>query len=120
MSHVLEFGGFRLYPQQRLLLENDTAIEVPGRAMDILIALAERAGEVVSKDELLASAWPGCVCRLRQSVQVEKVSAESLPKAGIFPIGAGDFRQILALVALFWSLETSRRTQENPYFTGFL
>jgi hypothetical protein len=23
MSHVLEFGGFRLYPQRRLLLEND-------------------------------------------------------------------------------------------------
>jgi hypothetical protein len=53
-------------------------------------------------------------------VQIEKVSAESLPKTGIFPIGAGDFRQILALVALFWSLETSRGTQENPYFAGFL
>ena len=71
MSHVLEFGGFRLYPQQRLLLENDTAIEVPGRAMDILIALAERAGEVVSKDELLASAWPACVYRKSKSERID-------------------------------------------------
>jgi len=82
VSHVLEFGGFRLYPQQRLLLENDTAIEVPGRAMDILIALAERAGEVVSKDELLASAWPGCVCRLRQSVRIEKSLRRKSPENG--------------------------------------
>jgi DNA-binding winged helix-turn-helix (wHTH) protein len=73
---VLEFGGFRLYPQQRLLLENDTAIEVPGRAMDILIALAERAGEVVSKDELLASAWPGC------EVQIEKSLRRKSPENG--------------------------------------
>ena len=56
---MLEFGSFRLYPQQRLLLENDTAIDVPGRAMDILVFLAERAGKVIAKDELLASAWPG-------------------------------------------------------------
>ena len=38
MSYVLEFERFRLYPQQRLLLDNSAAIDVPGRAMDVLIA----------------------------------------------------------------------------------
>ena len=59
MSYVLEFERFRLYPQQRLLLDNSAAIDLPGRAMDVLIVLAERAGEVIAKDELIANAWPG-------------------------------------------------------------
>jgi hypothetical protein len=53
------------------------------------------------------------------SVLIEKVSAESLPKTGIFPISAGDFRQILPLIALFRSLETSHSSQESPHFRGF-
>ncbi|HEX3349721.1 MAG TPA: winged helix-turn-helix domain-containing protein [Acetobacteraceae bacterium] len=55
------FGPFRLFPVQRLLLEGDRAIRLGSRALDVLIALAERAGEVISKDELIARAWPGTV-----------------------------------------------------------
>jgi DNA-binding winged helix-turn-helix (wHTH) protein len=29
-----------------------------GRAFDILLALVDRAGEVIGKDELIAKAWP--------------------------------------------------------------
>ena len=42
----------------------------------------------------------------------KKVSGQNLPKMGILRVTAGDFRQILVLVALFWRLETARRTQE--------
>jgi DNA-binding winged helix-turn-helix (wHTH) protein len=63
VSYMLEFERFRLYPQQRLLLDNSAAIDVPGRAMDVLIVLAERAGEVIAKDELIANAWPGAFVR---------------------------------------------------------
>jgi DNA-binding winged helix-turn-helix (wHTH) protein len=52
------FGSFRLLPRQRLLLSGDEPVRLGGRALDILIALVERAGDLVSKDELMARVWP--------------------------------------------------------------
>jgi predicted ATPase/DNA-binding winged helix-turn-helix (wHTH) protein len=54
----LSFGPFRLLPAQRLLLEGDKPVRVGSRALDILIALVERAGQVVGKNELVARVWP--------------------------------------------------------------
>src|SRR5246500_780789 len=55
---VLSFGPFSLLAAERLLKKADEPIPLGGRALDILIALAERAGEVVSHKELIATAWP--------------------------------------------------------------
>ena len=55
---VMSFGSFHVLPYQRLLLEGDRPVRLGSRAFDILTALVERAGEVVSKDELMARAWP--------------------------------------------------------------
>ena len=52
------FGSFRLLPVQRLLLEGANPVRVGSRALDILIALVERPGELVSKEELMARVWP--------------------------------------------------------------
>ena len=38
-----------------------TAVAIGSRALDILGVLIERAGEVVSKDEIIAAVWPGTV-----------------------------------------------------------
>jgi predicted ATPase/DNA-binding winged helix-turn-helix (wHTH) protein len=54
----VSFGPYRLLAAQRVLLEGDRPVRLGGRAFDILIALVERAGEVVSKEELIARAWP--------------------------------------------------------------
>jgi predicted ATPase/DNA-binding winged helix-turn-helix (wHTH) protein len=54
----VSFGPFRLVPSQQLLLDGDKPVAIGARALDILIALVERAGEVVSKDELIRRAWP--------------------------------------------------------------
>jgi predicted ATPase/DNA-binding winged helix-turn-helix (wHTH) protein len=53
------FGPFSLLPEQQLLLEGDQPIEIGGRALAILTLLVQRAGEIVSKDELIAYVWPG-------------------------------------------------------------
>jgi predicted ATPase/DNA-binding winged helix-turn-helix (wHTH) protein len=53
------FGPFCLRPEARLLLESDTPVQIGDRAFDLLIVLVERAGEVVTKDELFARVWPG-------------------------------------------------------------
>jgi DNA-binding winged helix-turn-helix (wHTH) protein len=54
---VLSFGPFNLFVAERLLKKADEPITIGGRALDILIALAERAGEVVAHKELMSSVW---------------------------------------------------------------
>jgi DNA-binding winged helix-turn-helix (wHTH) protein len=55
---VLSFGPFSLFVGSRLLKRADETIPLGGRALDVLIALTERAGEVVSYSELISLAWP--------------------------------------------------------------
>ena len=50
---VPSFGPFDLFAAERLLRKADELIPLGGRALDILIALAERAGEVVTHKELI-------------------------------------------------------------------
>jgi DNA-binding winged helix-turn-helix (wHTH) protein len=57
-ERALTFGPFRLLPAQRLLLEGDKPVRLGSRALDILMALVERAGQVVAKNELVARVWP--------------------------------------------------------------
>jgi predicted ATPase/DNA-binding winged helix-turn-helix (wHTH) protein len=55
------FGPFRLHVGQRRLEKDGNPIQLGGRALDLLVALVERAGTVVSKNELLAKVWPGII-----------------------------------------------------------
>ncbi|MEG1326782.1 MAG: winged helix-turn-helix domain-containing protein, partial [Janthinobacterium sp.] len=55
------FGPFRLLPLERLLFDGERALRLGSRAMDLLLALLERAGEIVDKNELLAIVWPNAV-----------------------------------------------------------
>jgi DNA-binding winged helix-turn-helix (wHTH) protein len=54
----VSFGPFRLLPTQLLLLEGDKPVPIGSRALEILIALLEQPGELVSKQELMARVWP--------------------------------------------------------------
>lgn len=54
----ISFGPFRLLPAQFLLLKGDKAVSLGSRALEILIALLERPGELVTKQELMARVWP--------------------------------------------------------------
>ena len=54
-----EFGPFRLFPSERRLVMEGQLVALGSRALDILILLVEHAGSVVTKQELIAKAWPG-------------------------------------------------------------
>lgn len=54
----ISFGPFRLIPGERRLLCNGQPVRLGGRALDVLIALVEHAGGVVSHDELMRRLWP--------------------------------------------------------------
>jgi DNA-binding winged helix-turn-helix (wHTH) protein len=55
------FGPFELQPDKRRLLKDGTAISLRARAFDLLVALVDRAGHLVTKDELLDRVWPKTV-----------------------------------------------------------
>jgi DNA-binding winged helix-turn-helix (wHTH) protein len=57
----LRFGRFELQPHERRLLVDGTAAPLGARALDVLIALAERAGSLVSKHELMDLVWPDVI-----------------------------------------------------------
>ncbi|WMT79719.1 winged helix-turn-helix domain-containing protein [Bradyrhizobium sp. Ash2021] len=56
--NAISFGPFSLITAERLLKKGDEPIPLGGRALDLLIALAERAGEVVTHKELISTVWP--------------------------------------------------------------
>jgi len=58
---TVAFGPYQLSASGRFLLEGDHPVRLGSRAFDLLVALVARAGEVVPRSELLASAWPDSV-----------------------------------------------------------
>jgi predicted ATPase/DNA-binding winged helix-turn-helix (wHTH) protein len=57
-NEVVSFGPFRLFAAARLLKKADELLPLGGRALDILVALVERPGEVVTHRDLLSRVWP--------------------------------------------------------------
>ncbi len=56
---AIEFGRFRVLPHRRELLADGRPVELGARAFDVLLALIEARGHVVSKDELIERVWSG-------------------------------------------------------------
>jgi DNA-binding winged helix-turn-helix (wHTH) protein len=54
----LQFGPFELSVSERVLRRDGEVLPLGGRALDILIYLAERPGEVIAKKELIDHVWP--------------------------------------------------------------
>src|SRR5882672_10852388 len=55
------FGSFELQPDKRRLQKDGVAISLRPRAFDLLVALVDRAGHLVTKDQLLIQVWPKMV-----------------------------------------------------------
>jgi DNA-binding winged helix-turn-helix (wHTH) protein len=53
-----QFGDFLLVPRERLLLRNQKPVALTGKALDLLLVLVRRSGQLVSKDELFQEIWP--------------------------------------------------------------
>lgn len=55
---LYEFGPFQIDPDHRQLLRENQPVPLQPKAFDILLALVENSGNVVSKDDLLKRVWP--------------------------------------------------------------
>jgi DNA-binding winged helix-turn-helix (wHTH) protein len=68
---ALRFDAFQLLPRRRQLFRDDHLVFIGGRAFDLLLALASRAGEIIPHGELIRIVWPGRVvasCNLKTQV----------------------------------------------------
>ncbi len=54
---IYEFGPFRLDAQKRVLLRDGEPVKLFPKEFDTLLALVERGGEVLDKDELMQRVW---------------------------------------------------------------
>ena len=79
------FGPFEFRPVERRLLRQNVPVVIGSRALDVLLCLLERQGDVVSHDDLLTNAWRGfnveqTALRVQISV-LRKVLADADPGA---------------------------------------
>src|SRR5258707_513983 len=54
---VISFAGFELDAARRRLIRERKTLALNAKAFDVLVFLAENAGRVVSKDEILNAVW---------------------------------------------------------------
>ena len=54
---AISFGPFELFRKSRLLEKDGSPLHIGGRALDILVVLSERPGEVIDKRELVKRVW---------------------------------------------------------------
>jgi predicted ATPase/DNA-binding winged helix-turn-helix (wHTH) protein len=60
-QETISFGPFKLSSGERILRRDGFVLPLGGRALEILIYLVLRSGEVVTKKELIDHAWPNLV-----------------------------------------------------------
>ena len=93
-------AGFRIgecliEPRQNRIVRGDTEVHLESRVMDVLVCLAERAGEVVSRETLNAQVWgnvvvtdqavTNCISELRHHLGDDRSThrvIETIPKRG--------------------------------------
>ncbi len=57
LSSVLEFGDLRLWPEERRAEQNGQPLHLGRREFDVLQVLMENTSRVMTRDQLLESAW---------------------------------------------------------------
>lgn len=94
-SRIYEFGEFQLEAENLLLLRNGEIVQLPIKAVQILLALVEANGRVMKKEEILERVWADTfieesnlshhVAALRRALGEEKNSKkfiETIPRRG--------------------------------------
>lgn len=114
------FQEWELRPIERLLLVRGELAAVGSRAFDVLRALVERQGQIVSKGELLDAAWPGLVVE-ENNVSVQIAALRKLLGAHVISTVAGLGYRLSAVpeeAASLKAVELTNGTSAKPRGTG--
>lgn len=85
------FADFELDETRRLLLKEGRVVALNPKTFDVLLALVERRGQVVSRDELLDKVWSG------QFVEEENLTVQVSTLRKLFGERAGDHRFVVTV-----------------------
>ncbi|HKP39233.1 MAG TPA: winged helix-turn-helix domain-containing protein [Pyrinomonadaceae bacterium] len=101
LNRFYEFDQFRIDPEERVLLCNGTPVTLAPKVFDTLLALVERHGHIVEKDDLLQRLWPDtfveennlsqCISAIRKTLgdgRHEQRYVETVPRRGYRFTGA--------------------------------
>jgi DNA-binding winged helix-turn-helix (wHTH) protein len=58
-ERYLRFGQFQVDLQREELLKEGSRVRIPSKVFQVLMALIERPGEIVTRENLRARLWPG-------------------------------------------------------------
>ncbi len=58
VKYFYEFGPFRIDTAERVLFRDGHPVPLPLKTFDTLVALVEKSGHIVEKDELMETIWP--------------------------------------------------------------
>src|SRR5262249_48405107 len=58
-NELYEFGDFRLDAEQGILWRGDGVVSLPPKAIELLILLVARRGQVISREEIFETVWAG-------------------------------------------------------------
>jgi len=91
-SDIIEFGRFRLHRRDRTLLADGLELDLGARAVDVLLALIDAGGALVSKDQLLSQVWPDAIVEennlhvqifaLRRALGADRDLIRTVPRRG--------------------------------------
>src|ERR1700739_2133324 len=80
----IAFGRFQVSPDRREVLAHGRPVKLGGRAFDVLMALIEARGAVVSKDALMTRVWPGRIIEENSlAAQIVVLRAALGPERGL-------------------------------------
>src|ERR1700754_2669491 len=93
LEPAFQLAGLEVRPATLEVIAGERRDQLEPRIMQVLVALARRQGEVVSRDVLVASCWGGrivgddsinrCISRLRKLAQATAAFAiETVPRVG--------------------------------------
>jgi len=80
-TKLYKFGKFQIDTIKRVLLRDNTPVQLPSRAFDVLLALVDHNQYVIDKDELMQLVWGERVVEennlTRHNATLRKVLEES-------------------------------------------
>lgn len=91
-GRVWRFANCEVDEMARQLRVKGVTVEVESKPLDVLVQLLQRAGEVVTKEELLEAVWPGvlvvdgslatAISKLRKALDEDSAVIVTMPRVG--------------------------------------
>src|SRR3984957_19275355 len=91
-GEIIEFGRFRLHRRNRTLQADGQELDLGARAIEVLLALIDAGGTMVTKDALLDRVWSGVIVEennlyaqifaLRRALGADRVLIRTVPGRG--------------------------------------